>query len=303
MELKYPQYKITAQEVKDKRQAKTNECIFAKEKITTTYIQQIMAETETVKSKREMTAERLRSRYPDEQFDDDEQLFTRINDDYEQYDNELAGYKEREGKFSDMFTSDPRSARLMMAWRDGDDPAVVLMRLYGQDIKDAIDDPEKQQAIAEANKEYMERVAKEKQYEDEYKTNLAESLTVLEKAQQAKGLSDDQIDDAMAWFIGVAKDAMMGKFTPETIEMIIKAQNYDNDVAQAGEEGEVRGKNTKVKEELRKPSRGDGTAQLDGKNGGGRKAAMPDLGAIDRYADGNMNIFERGGERRTPIKR
>lgn len=274
-----------------------------KKKITTTYIQQIMAETETVKSKREMTAERLRSRYPDEQFDDDEQLFGRINDDYEQYDNELAGYKEREGKFSDMFTSDPRSARLMMAWRDGDDPAVVLMRLYGQDIKDAIDDPEKQQAIAEANKEYMERVAKEKQYEDEYKTNLAESLTVLEKAQQAKGLSDDQIDDAMAWFIGVAKDAMMGKFTPETIEMIIKAQNYDNDVAQAGEEGEVRGKNTKVKEELRKPSRGDGTAQLDGKNGGGRKAAMPDLGAIDRYADGNMNIFERGGERRTPIKR
>ena len=24
---------------------------------------------------------------------------------------------------------------------------------------------------------------------------------------------------------------------------------------------------------------------------------------FDRYADGNMNIFERGGEKRTPIKR
>ena len=97
---------------------------------------------------------------------------------------------------------------------------------------------------------------------------------------------------------------MMGKFSPETIEMIIKAQHYDNDVAQAGVEGEVRGKNAKVTETLRKPTRGDGTAQLDGKNGGGRRRqSMPDLGAIDRYADGNMSIFERGGEKRTPIRR
>lgn len=272
--------------------------------IATTYTQSIMAETETVKSKRDLALERLRSKYPEEQFDDDDQVFGRINDDFAQFDNELAGYKEREGKFSDMFTSDPRSARLMMGWKNGDDPAVALIRLYGDDIKDAIDDPEKQEAIAEANKEYMERVAKEKQYEEEYTANLAESLTLLEKAQQERGLSDEQIDDAMAWFIGVAKDAMMGKFSPETIEMIIKAQNYDNDVAQAGEEGEVRGKNTKVKEILRKPTRGDGTAQLDGKNGGGRRRqSMPDMGAIDRYSDGNLNIFERGGEKRTPIKR
>lgn len=263
-----------------------------------------MAEPEEVKSNRELALERLRNKYPEEQFEDDEQLFGRINEQYAQYDNELAGYKEREGKFSDMFTSDPRSARLMMGWKDGDDPAIALIRLYGEDIKEAIDDPDKQEAIAEANKEYMERVAKERQYEEEYSANLVESLTLLENVQQEKGLSDEQIDDAMAWFIGVAKDAMMGKFSPETIEMIIKAQNYDNDVAQAGEEGEVRGKNAKVTETLRKPTRGDGTAQLDGKNGGGRrKPAMPDMGAIDRYADGNMNIFERGGEKRTPIKR
>ena len=262
-----------------------------------------MAETEAVKSKRDTTLERLRGKYPEEQFDDDEQIFGRINADYDEYDNKLAGYQERESKFSDMFTSDPRSARLMMGWKNGDDPAVALIRLYGEDIKDAIDDPDKQEAIAEANKEYMERVAKEKQYEEEYTANLAESLTLLEQAQQERGLSDEQIDNAMGWFIGVAKDAMMGKFSPETIELIIKAQNYDNDVAQAGEEGEVRGKNAKVTETLRKPTRGDGTAQLDGKNGGGRRKPMPDMGAIDRYGDGNMNIFERGGEKRTPIKR
>lgn len=295
--------KFNIQAVKDKSLTEIFECIFAEKKLATSYTQSIMAETETVKSKRDTTLERLRGKYPEEQFDDDEQLFGRINADYDEYDNKLAGYQERESKFSDMFTSDPRSARLMMGWKNGDDPAVALIRLYGEDIKDAIDDPDKQEDIAEANKEYMERVAKEKQYEEEYTANLAESLTLLEQAQQERGLSDEQIDNAMGWFIGVAKDAMMGKFSPETIELIIKAQNYDNDVAQAGEEGEVRGKNAKVTETLRKPTRGDGTAQLDGKNGGGRRKPMPDMGAIDRYGDGNMNIFERGGEKRTPIKR
>lgn len=263
-----------------------------------------MAEDKIFKSKREVALERLRGSYPDDQFDDDEQIFERINDDYDRYDKELAGYKEREGKFADMFTSDPRSARLMMDWRDGDDPAVALVRLYGEDIKEAIDDPEKQEAIAEANKEYLERVAKEKQYEDEYSKNLGKSLELLEQTQKERGLSDDQLDNAMGWFIGVVQDAMIGKFSAETIAMIIKAQNYDNDVAQAGEEGEVRGKNAKITEALRKPTRGDGTAQLDGKNGGGRgRQSMPDLGAIDRYADGNMNIYERGGEKRTPVRR
>lgn len=263
-----------------------------------------MAEKEAVISKREKALARLREKYPEDKFDDDEQVFGRINDDYDQYDNDLAAYKERESKFSDMFTSDPRSARLMMDWKNGEDPAVALVRLYGQEIKDAIDDPEKQEAIASANKEYMERVATEKQYEEEYTANLTVSLTNLEKAQQELGLSDEQVDNSMSWLIGVAKDAMMGKFSPETIEMAIKAQNYDNDVEQAGIEGEVRGKNTKVKETLRKPTKGDGTPQLAGKNGGQKPAAaMPDMGAINRFSDGNMNIFERGGEKRTPIKR
>lgn len=263
-----------------------------------------MPDNEEVRSKRDLTLDRLRSKYPEDKFEDDDQIFGRIYDDYDNYDNELAGYKEREGKFSDMFTSDPRSARLMMDWRNGDDPAVALIRIYGNDIVDAIDDPEKQEAIAEANKEYMDRVAKEKEYEEEYTSNLAESLKALEQIQQERNLTDEQVDQSMSWIITIAKDAMMGKFTPETIELAIKAQNYDSDVEQARVEGEVKGKNTKITEQLRKPTKGDGTAQLDGKNGGQRRSKpMPDMGAIDRYGDGNMTIFERGGEKRTPIKR
>lgn len=260
--------------------------------------------TQAPKSKRDTMMERMQSKYPDMDFNDEEALYGRISDDYDAYDQEIAGYKDREGKFSDMFTSDPRSARIMMGWKDGEDPAVNLVRLYGTEIAEAIDDPERQEAIAEANREYMDRVSKEKEYEEQYSSNLAESLSALEKIQQERGLSDEQIDAAMEWLISISKDAMLGKFSPETIDMAIKAQNFDNAVEQAAAEAEVRGKNAKVEETLRKPKRGDGTAALDGKNGGGSGRRMPNLGAIERLGgDGTRNIYERGGEKRTPIKR
>lgn len=263
-----------------------------------------MSKDKQVTSRRDAALERLRSRYPDEMFDDDEQIFGKINDDYDQYENELNGYKEREGAFSNLFTSDPRSARIMQGWRDGDDPAVALVRLYGTEIKEAIDDPQKQEAIAEANKEFMERVAQEKDYEQQYTSNLAVSLNDIEKKQAEKNLSDEEINKATEWIMSITTDAIMGKISPETIEFAIKAQNYDSAVAQADAEGEIRGKNTKVRETLRKPSRGDGTVHLDGKNAGGRDLdTRGSLGAMERYGDGNMNIFERGGEKRTPMRR
>lgn len=49
-----------------------------------------------VKSNRERYTERLKAKYPDREFADDEALFGQINDDYDGYDKELSGYKERE---------------------------------------------------------------------------------------------------------------------------------------------------------------------------------------------------------------
>lgn len=226
-----------------------------------------MAEQQEVKSRRDQHIERLRNKYPDKKFEDDEEIYTQISDDYDSYEQEIEGMKGREQAFSDMFTSDPRSARILMDWKNGQDPAVGLVRLYGTDIADAINDPEKQEAIAEANKEYMERVAKEAEYEEQYQSNLASSLSELERIQTEQGLSDEQIDAAMGWIMTVAKDAMLGKFTPETIQAAIKAQNFDSAVEQASQEGEVRGRNAKITEKLKQSQKGDGTNPLGGRNG------------------------------------
>lgn len=249
-----------------------------------------------VKSKRDMLNERLKSRYPDREFADDEAFYGQISDDYDDYDAQLSGYKDREKKFSDMFTSDPRSAYFFTQWKDGGDPVVALVRQFGTDIKDAIDDPERLDAIAEANKDFVERVAKEKELEEEYQANLQESLSLLEQYQAEKGMSDDDVDNMMEYLFNIVKDGIVGKFSRESFDMALKAINYDLAVEDAEQMGEVRGRNAKIDEKLRRKEAGDGTASLDGKNGGGQQRIMPSLGALDAYDDNNKTIWERGGE-------
>lgn len=229
-----------------------------------------MAEVDNnqVKTKRDRVMERMKGKYPDREFADDESVFGQISDDYDEYDKELSGYREREKQFSDMFSSDPRSVSFLTRWKDGEDPAVGLVRLFGDDIREAIDDPDKQEEMAAANKEYLERVTKEKELEELYQKNVSESLETISALQSEMGLSDDEVDAAMALLITIVKDGVVGKFTNESIKMAMKAINHDADVAAADHEAEVRGKNARVTEELRKPKQGDGMPQMGGKNGG-----------------------------------
>jgi hypothetical protein len=257
-----------------------------------------------VKSKRDVLNERLKAKYPDKDFSDDEAFYGQINDDFDAQGKELDGYKEREKAFTDMFTSDPRSASFITDWRKGEDPTIGLIRRFGSDIKDAIDNPEMQEQIAAANKEYVDRITKSKQLEDEYDKNISETLAYLDNLAKDGKMQESDIDDAMEFLIKIVHDGIVGKFSPETIDMAMKAIKHDTDVEEAENAGEVRGRNTKIDEKLRQGKKGDGTARLDGQNrNGGAQRQMPHLGALDKYEDGNQNIWERGGEKRTRVPR
>lgn len=219
-----------------------------------------------VKTKREIALERMRAKYPDKDFDNDDVFNGQIVEDFVDSDDEIAKYRDREKAFSDMFTADPRSAQFMMSWKNGEDPTLSLIRMFGTEIKDAIDDPERQDEIAAAQKEFVDRVAKEQEYEQMYKDNLAQTLTNIEQVQAQRGLSDDQVDEAMAFLQAIVSDGVLGKFTPESIDMALKAISHDADVEQAAHEGEVKGRNTKIEEKLRKEKKGDGIAALGSKN-------------------------------------
>lgn len=217
-------------------------------------------------SKKDAVGGRLKKKYPDKDFADEEVLFGQINDDYDDYDNRISNYEEREKKLGDMFTSDPRSAAFLINWRDGADPIVELVRQFGSDITDAANDPERIDAIAKANKEYAERVAKDKELQEQYEKNLEASLQMLDDMEKTQGVSSGDIDAAMELLIAVTGDALVGKFAPESVQMALRAIRHDEDVQTAAENGEIRGRNAKIDMTLRKPSRGDGMPQINGAN-------------------------------------
>lgn len=225
------------------------------------------------RSKRELLMERLAKKYPDKDFSDDESIFGQISDDYDASDEELNGYKEREGKFADLLNSDPRSASFLVDWKEGKNPLIALIERFGEeDFRDALDDPALREQLSEANQKFVERVAKEKELEEEYNSNITETLANLDKLQEKEGLADEEIAETMQFLANVVKDGIVGKFTLESIEMARKALHHDENVAVASEEGEVRGRNAKIEEKLRKKAAGDGLPHLDGKNGAKEKS-------------------------------
>ena len=189
-----------------------------------------MADNKLVKSRRDQHIDRLRKKYPDKKFEDEEEIYGQISDDYDQYEQELEGYKGREKTLSDMFAADPRSAQLLTDMHNGNDPILGLVRNFGVEIKDVLDDPEMQDRIAEANKEFVERAAKSKKLDEEYESNMDVTLETLRKFQAERGMSDEDIDKIVDFLLTIVRDGVMGKFSPETLDLACKALNYDADV-------------------------------------------------------------------------
>jgi hypothetical protein len=207
---------------------------------------------------------RLAKKYPDRNFNDDEELAEQIGKDYDDTDKQLASYKDSEGKLSKMLASDPRSAIFLQAFAKGENPVSVLVEQFGDEFMDYLDDPEHQEEIAEAHKKYLERVANESRLEEEYKQNLNASLEAIDEAQKQNGWTDEYVNEGIKTLYDLLNDAIMGKIDPQTITLLNNGTNYDADMAQTGEEGYVRGRNAKIEEQLRKNRGGDGAPHLAG---------------------------------------
>ena len=74
------------------------------------------------KSNRDLFGERMKKKYPDKEYADDEALFGQANEDYDAYDTELGQYKEREGRLTELLNKDPRSAKFIADMASGTDP-------------------------------------------------------------------------------------------------------------------------------------------------------------------------------------
>lgn len=216
--------------------------------------------------------ERVKARRPDLDFNDEESLYSALDEDYGTFEDKLSRYEAHEREIADMFASDPRSAEFFLAMKRGDSLPATLIRTYGDEFREALDDPSKAEELAAAQKDFLKRAAREKEYEQQYQANLTQSLAELKRMQADENIDDATMDNAVAVLEDISKSFILGKITPESIHMVINAINHDADVASAGMEGEIRGRNTSIDEKLRKRTAKDMPADLGGRNGAARRS-------------------------------
>lgn len=238
------------------------------------------------KSRRDQFGERLKKKYPDREYADDEALFGQIDDDYAAYEDQIGQYKDRERRVTDLFTKDPGSANFLVDMANGKDPFIGVIERLGIDgVTDLLNNPEKQAEYAEANKKHLERVAKSREFDAEYERNMREqTLPLLDRVMQERGLNDETMDAAWDLLRNIANEAILGKLSESTLDMALRAITHDADVANARSEGAVAGRNAKIKETLRKAGSGDGMPALTGSHNAPASESRRALNIFD-YAE------------------
>lgn len=248
---------------------------------------------EQVKSRRDALRERMLARNPELNVEDPEAMSGDISDYLDELDGQIGEYRGREEKLTNMMNSDPRSAHFLSSWANGDDPVMALVRLFGEDIRTILDDPD-----SEASQELARREAEGQANQAASDENIESTKAILAKWKETRGVSNDEANEVIDRMQTVLENAQNGIVDEETFDLFRNGLRHDEDVEVAAQDAEVRGRNAKIDERLRKRSAGDGTAALDGKNGSASRPAGPDLGALGRMS-GNEDIYSRGGEKRT----
>jgi hypothetical protein len=236
-----------------------------------------MAKENTENQAKKRGLEDLRSRfaerYPDRKYDADDDLYNDVYGELDENDARLKeleeankNYADTEGKLTNMFKANPITADLLISMaEEGKDPIVYLVEMYGKEgIEAIINDSEKAEAIAEANKKYHEKAAKSAQMEEERDKNIAESFAMEDAMLEAGEITEEDLARVHDSLDEKYQNLMAGKWTKEDLLSELRSLNYDADVEEARQVGEVTGRNQKIEEKRRGKAAGDGLPVLGG---------------------------------------
>lgn len=210
-----------------------------------------------VTSSRQAFMERIKTRHPDLDENDEESFYSAVNADYDEDDEgreALKRYREEDDRMRDIFQSDPRMANIFLGMARGENVLEYLIDNFGQDFLDAINDPENDEArerIAQKQREWLDRQAKSKELEAQAAENLDKALDAFDAAAEATGADDSAKEEAFKKFIDFQKRVIVNDIDEDMWRLFFKGVSYDADVEQAGIEGETRGRNAKIRERLR----------------------------------------------------
>ena len=209
---------------------------------------------------RERILERFKTSHPDYSYNEEDgenslnSLFDLIAEDFDKWDEENRKRKERDDAMNKLFDEQPEAAELFRRWAKGEgNPFDDIIDNYADILEDGIQSPAAKERLKKAREERSKREAENKAADEAYEKNISETFSkALREFADENGLSDE---DAAQVFLEVrdrVNNAIDGIYGKDFFQMIHDGKRYAKDVAQAREEGEVNGRNAKIKAELRK---------------------------------------------------
>lgn len=255
------------------------------------------ADNQAVSTSRERWRERLTKRYPDRQFvgqdgtDAQDVIDDSLDEMFGEYESRENEYTTNSKRLNDLFASDPRIGSLFMRWAEGGNIMEHLIEDFGDEFLDALGSEEGKSKFLDAQNRWLDKVSQNKAAEEEAEANFRQSIEALNAFQQEHNLTDEE---AIAVFDKVHKigtDMVRGIYDPESFLMAYNAMNHDKDVDVARAEGELAGKNAKIKEKMRAGSdlernlppalNGQGASVAERKPANKRRTALDTFGLRD----------------------
>ena len=219
-----------------------------------------MAEnTQVTKSKKDTFNERVLSKRPDLNIDNEDEYYAALSEDYDNYDNQTKAlteenerYKNNEKMIVDFVTANKNNGMYLDDLMNGKDIFESAVSRHGYDgVLEYLQSEEAREKYRAADEEYRNRLDRNKALDEESTKNLAKTDKALLAAIEEGRFTRDECTKAIDFLMDINDGLNVNHCKPEWIEMALKAMNHDNDVETAREEGRVDGVNEGVEKQMR----------------------------------------------------
>lgn len=245
--------------------------------------------------------ERYRSRYsaahPDMNLDDEEAFYTQANANLD----ELENYRNDNRMLGEAFDRTPLLAGLVLAAKEGENPFTYLAENIGpdMDIRELANNPEFAQKMGDALLKFQQNQDEagkaDAATKKEIGENMQQTFAALKEIQDERGMSNEECLELVKKMFGERDEngepvsdgifgaASRGIVPKEVWEAILKAENYDNDIAAATDKARASALNEKVQNGLKDFGTGLPPSMGTGGAGRGEKKPKKDDGSIESF--------------------
>lgn len=230
------------------------------------------SEAPAKKSGRDRLMERYAKSHPDRKFEGetaDNDLFDLTADEFDRYDEDKKSYTEKSERLNKLFNDFPESSEIFKAMvLNKEHPFDYIIDHYGDRLAEALESEEGKASLKKHREDKAKRDAENEEANKQFDANIAESLKALETWGKKRNLDINAQAEHFLAIRQALNDFADGKISEETYDLFWNGAHYNNDVAQAREEGEVNGRNAKIEaERLQSKARKASAPTLGGRGG------------------------------------